>query len=317
MLEGVFDAHVHVIDPRFPLIENNGYLPPPFTVDDYRARMAGLGVTGGAVVSGSFQGSDHTYLVAALAELGSGWVGVTQLDEKARDRDIARLDRRGVRGLRFNLSRGAIDIELLVTQARRAYDLVGWHAEFYVDGPMLASLEPVISKLPSISIDHLGMSRDGLRYLLNLVDRGARVKASGFGRGDLDVPATLRRIHEVNPHALMFGSDLPGTRAKRPLEPADLDLIAECVGDDVDLVFDENARTFYRLGTRKRTGAPPLAPAPAPQPGPDATRPLPILAPSPVPPDIANAGDTKPLPVHSRQSDERDTTAKVRRSGRR
>ena len=72
MLEGVFDAHVHVIDPRFPLIENNGYLPPPFTVDDYRARMAGLGVTGGAVVSGSFQGSDHTYLVAALAELGSG-----------------------------------------------------------------------------------------------------------------------------------------------------------------------------------------------------------------------------------------------------
>jgi len=142
MLEGVFDAHVHVIDPRFPLIENNGYLPPPFTVDDYRARMAGLGVTGGAVVSGSFQGSDHTYLVAALAELGSGWVGVIQLDENARDRDIARLDRRGVRGLRFNLSRGAIDIELLVTQARRAYDLVGWHAEFYVDGPMLARLVP-------------------------------------------------------------------------------------------------------------------------------------------------------------------------------
>jgi predicted TIM-barrel fold metal-dependent hydrolase len=317
MLEGVFDAHVHVIDPRFPLIENNGYLPPPFTVDDYRDRMAGLDVTGGAVVSGSFQGSDQSYLVAALAELGSGGVGVTQLDDNARDRDITRLDRRGVRGLRFNLARGAIDIELLVTQARRAYDLVGWHAEFYVDGPMLASLEPVISKLPSISIDHLGMSRDGLPYLLNLVDRGARVKASGFGRGDLDVPTTLHRIHAVNPHALMFGSDLPSTRAERPFEAADLDLIAECVGDDVDLVFGENARMFYRLGTRERTGAPPLAPAPMPQPGPDETRPLPILAPPPTPPDIAKAGDTKPLPAQTFESEERDTSRRLRRSERR
>ncbi|HEY5858600.1 MAG TPA: amidohydrolase family protein [Aldersonia sp.] len=312
----MFDAHLHIIDPRFPLIENNGYLPTPFTVADYRARMAGLGVDGGAVVSGSFQGSDQSYLVAALAELGKGWVGVTQLDEGTRDRDIVRLDRRGVRGLRFNLRRGAIDMELATTQARRAYDLVGWHSEFYVDGPMLSSLEPVISKLPSISIDHLGMSRDGLRYLLNLVDRGARVKASGFGRGDLDVPVALRRIHAVNPHALMFGSDLPGTRARRPFEPADLDLIAECVGDDVDLVIGDNARTFYRLGPRKRKAAPPLAPAPAPPPGPDATRPLPILAPPPVPPDIANAGDTKPMPTLTVEPNEPDTTSRLRRSGR-
>ena len=29
----VFDAHLHIVDPRFPLVENNGYLPDPFTVD--------------------------------------------------------------------------------------------------------------------------------------------------------------------------------------------------------------------------------------------------------------------------------------------
>ena len=54
----LFDAHLHVIDPRFPLIGNDGYLPPPFTVEDYRVRTSALGVTGGAVVSGSFQGFD-------------------------------------------------------------------------------------------------------------------------------------------------------------------------------------------------------------------------------------------------------------------
>ena len=34
----IFDTHLHIVDPRFPLVPNQGYLPPPFTVDDYRAR---------------------------------------------------------------------------------------------------------------------------------------------------------------------------------------------------------------------------------------------------------------------------------------
>jgi hypothetical protein len=40
---------------------------------DYRARV--LGVRGGAVMCGSFQADDQTYLRAALAELGEGFVG--------------------------------------------------------------------------------------------------------------------------------------------------------------------------------------------------------------------------------------------------
>ncbi len=73
----VFDAHLHIIDPRFPL--EPGYRPPAFTVADYRERTAELGITGGAVVSGSFQGHDQTYLLDALERLGPGFAGVTQL----------------------------------------------------------------------------------------------------------------------------------------------------------------------------------------------------------------------------------------------
>jgi predicted TIM-barrel fold metal-dependent hydrolase len=47
----VFDAHLHVIDPRFPLIPNQGYLPDPFTVEDYLEKTSALDVRGGAVVS--------------------------------------------------------------------------------------------------------------------------------------------------------------------------------------------------------------------------------------------------------------------------
>ena len=35
----LFDAHFHIVDPRFPLVPNRGYLPDRYTVSDYRARM--------------------------------------------------------------------------------------------------------------------------------------------------------------------------------------------------------------------------------------------------------------------------------------
>lgn len=54
----IFDAHFHMIDFDFPIIENQGYTPPSFVVDDYRKEAAPLSVLGGAIFSGSFQGFD-------------------------------------------------------------------------------------------------------------------------------------------------------------------------------------------------------------------------------------------------------------------
>src|SRR3712207_5415370 len=99
----VFDAHLHIVDPRFPLAGDRGYRPAPFTVEDYRARTARLDVNGGAVVSGSFQGFDQSYLLDALERLGPRFVGVTQLRASTPDAQIEALDRAGVRAVRFNL----------------------------------------------------------------------------------------------------------------------------------------------------------------------------------------------------------------------
>lgn len=248
----MFDAHLHIFDPRFPLVENEGYLPDPYTIADYRKRMSRFDIDGGAVVSGSFQGTDQSYLLAALAELGEGWVGVTNLHVDATDAEILELSRAGVRAIRFNLKRAGGDIVGLTMLALRAYELAGWHVELYIDGSMLGSLEPVITKLPKLSIDHLGMSDDCLPYLLNLVDRGAKVKASGFGRVAMNVASALRKIHTVNPEALMFGTDLPGTRAGRPFRDADISLLADSVGSDLHKVLEDNARAFYGLPAKIR-----------------------------------------------------------------
>lgn len=245
----LFDAHLHIIDPRFPLIANQGYLPPPFTAEAYLAAAASLGVTGGAVVSGSFQAFDQDYLAAALARLGPGFVGVTQLPAAVTDAELDRLERAGVRALRFNLRRGgSAGLEDLEALARRVHERVGWHVELYVDSRDLGELEGRLAALPQIVIDHLGLSAAGLPSLLRLVERGAKVKATGFGRLDFDPVPVLQRIAAADPAALLFGTDLPSTRAPRPFAVADIALIrAALTPEQAAAALHDNALALYRV----------------------------------------------------------------------
>ncbi|OUM40288.1 2-pyrone-4,6-dicarboxylate hydrolase [Arthrobacter agilis] len=250
-MHAVFDSHFHIIDPRFPLISNNGYLPPEFTVDHYRSQVKVLGISGGVVVSGSFQGFDQNYLVNALSELGSGFVGVANLPADIPDSEIEELAFAGVRAARFNLYRGGSEgISELLRLSTRVAAVADMHTELYVDATDLDALEPTLAQLPRVSIDHLGMSGANRGVLLRLVEGGMRVKATGFGRVTLDVAEALRAIHAANPTALMFGSDLPSTRARRPFAATDISLIADALGESaLPAVLHENGRSFYRMGS--------------------------------------------------------------------
>ena len=244
----LFDTHFHIIDPRFPVMENQGFLPPVFTVEDYRARTAALDIRGGTVIAGSFQGTQTEYMVDALDKLGPTFVGVIQIAATVTDEEILRLNAAGVRALRFNLYRGGSEgIEQLDRLARRVHDVAGWHAELYVDASTLEFIFETLSNLPKISIDHLGMTQAGLPHLIALAERGAKVKATGFGRTEVDVPAALRDIARANPDALMFGTDLPSQRARRPFFPSDIELIGDTLGEALTRkVLWDNALALYR-----------------------------------------------------------------------
>jgi predicted TIM-barrel fold metal-dependent hydrolase len=231
----VFDSHLHIIDPRFPLVASQGYVPEPFTVDDYRTATAGLNVVGGAVVAASFQGGSDpfTYVLHAIAQLGPRFVGVVQPDSDVTDEEILELDAAGVRAVRFNLHRDGVLDEAL---ALRVHEVAGWHTEVYADGRTLAAHEARLRALPRLVVDHLGLDDEALPVLRRL---GCMVKATGFGRVDLDVAATLRAL---DPAKLLFGTDLPGTRARRPFEPGDLALVAGIA----PAALADNARAWYR-----------------------------------------------------------------------
>ncbi|MCK5825867.1 MAG: amidohydrolase family protein [Desulfuromusa sp.] len=244
----LFDSHFHIIDKSFPLIENRGYLPDNFSTTAYRERTKDYSVVGGAIVSGSFQAFDQSYLLAALGELGPNFVGVTQLPATVSDEELIRLNRAGMRAVRFNLKQGGSEgIEKLEHFSRRVYEVVGWHTELYVDSKDLPELHNILIQLPRVSIDHLGLSQAGLPNLLSLVEKGVFIKATGFGRVDFSVKSVLREIAAINPDALMFGTDLPSTRAPRPYSDDDYFTVIDALGEKLaQKVFYENGVKFYR-----------------------------------------------------------------------
>ena len=207
----IFDAHFHVIDPRFPLVPNQGYLPEPFTVADYRARVARLDVTGGAVVSRLLPGlrPDLPRRRARAARRGLRRRGQRPAD--ITDHEVLALYAGGVRAFRVNLFRGG-DLDQIAL-AQRFDELAGWHLEVYLDGRDLPELAPKLAH-GAAARDRPSRDEHRLPDVLRLVEDGAYVKATGFGASTSTSAAALRAIADVNPAALLFGSDLPGTRAQ-------------------------------------------------------------------------------------------------------
>jgi predicted TIM-barrel fold metal-dependent hydrolase len=244
----LFDSHFHIIDKEFPLVTNQGYLPENFSASDYLNRTSNYDICGGAIVSGSFQAFDQTYLLAALKKLGPGFVGVAQLPASVSDHELISLNKAGVRAVRFNLKRGGSEgIEQLDRFARRVHETVGWHTELYVDSKDLPALHQILISLPAVSIDHLGLSSAGLPDLLALVEKGVHVKATGFGRVDFDIKQAIKAIVAINPAALVFGTDLPSTRAPKPYSDDDFFMIIDAIGEELARrVFYDNAIRLYR-----------------------------------------------------------------------
>ncbi len=243
-----FDSHFHIIDPAFPLFENQGFVPDYYTINEYQERLSSYQLAGGAIVSGSFQGLDQSYLSAALKTMGPGYVGVTQLDHNTSDEEILALNAAGVRGTRFNLKRGVAEsLDDLEHFAKRIYELAGWHIELYIDSKELAALKARLLKLPSVSIAHFGLSAEGFSDLLALAEKGVQVKATGYGRVNFPIAPALKDLTSANPDCLMFGSDLPCTRTPHLYSDEDFLLVIDTLGPELaQKVFYDNAANFYK-----------------------------------------------------------------------
>lgn len=228
-------------------MENNGYLPPDFTIENYQEKVKNYGIVGGAIVSGSFQKFDQEYLVDSLKSFGKNYFGVANIPIGMKKNELEKLNQSNIRAVRFNLKRGGSEsLENLVELSNRLYDEYSWHTELYVDSKNLKELKSILEQIPKFSIDHLGLSKTGLADLYYWAEKGAKIKATGFGRLDFNPIEVMKKIHSINPNSLMFGTDLPSTRAKEPFTFDHLEMIKDNFSENEQIrILYENAIDWY------------------------------------------------------------------------
>ena len=223
-------------------------MPPEFKLENYKEAVHSFEIVGGAIVSGSFQAFDQSYLKNALLQSGKDFFGVANIPSNMTDDDLDILNESNVVAVRFNLKRGGSEtVDHLEYLSNTLYEKYGWHTELYVDSQHLPELEKTLKNIKAFSIDHLGLSSSGLKELYKWVEKGVKVKATGFGRVDFDPIEVMKTINDINPEALMFGTDLPSTRAKVPFSPLDVQRVVRNFDEKSrERIFYKNAMQWYK-----------------------------------------------------------------------
>ena len=103
-----FDCHAHVFD-KISVISGARYIPKrPAPLDIWLQHQATHGLQGGVVVQPSFLGTDNSELCAVLAKLDLRiFAGVAVVPMDISVEDLNELVGKGIRGVRWNLVRGA------------------------------------------------------------------------------------------------------------------------------------------------------------------------------------------------------------------
>ncbi|MEM7376970.1 MAG: amidohydrolase family protein [Pseudomonadota bacterium] len=221
-----FDCHAHVYE-SCAAIAGARYCPTsPAPLDAWLDNLKKHGFAGGVLVQVSFLGSDNSELCAALARLDTtrfAGVGVVALD--VDDVELDRLVQSGIRGIRWNLVRGAPipDVSTAVVQSLfqklRNHNL---HLEVHLEGPRLAPrLAELADQGVNVVIDHFGLPSEPtpavdplFKSVEALADRtNLYVKLSAHYRTPFDLAVHSRAwLDLVSDKQVVWGSDWPHTQ---------------------------------------------------------------------------------------------------------
>jgi predicted TIM-barrel fold metal-dependent hydrolase len=221
-----FDCHAHVYH-RVAAVAGARYVPrDPAPLASWRRNLEVHGLRGGVIVQVSFLGTDNSELCRALETLDQRrFAGVAVLPLDVPTQEIERLAALGVRGVRWNLVRGAALPDLKSATVRGFLDRLfarDLHLEIHLEGPRLA---PWIGSLLEIGgkivVDHFGLPSDAVPERDPLFSQITRlpdmsrlyVKLSAPYRTGFDLSAhTAFLTQTLGADRLVWGSDWPHTQ---------------------------------------------------------------------------------------------------------
>jgi len=262
------DCHMHIYDSRFPVAPNARLKPPNATVDDYRLLQKRIGTTRNVVVTPSTYGTDNSCTLDAIARLDATARGVAVVDTSVADAELKRLDRLGMRAIRFNLVvTGATTRDMLEPLSKRVNDL-GWHVEIQLPGDEIVENLDLLQRLPCpIVFDHMGripepagVDHPAFALILKLVDRGRTwVKLSSAYQDSKsgppaygDVSKVARAYVSAAPERMIWGSDWPHPTERADAKPDDavlFDLLADWAPEEAvrNRILVDNPAALYRF----------------------------------------------------------------------
>ncbi len=264
------DCHMHIYDSRFPIAPSATLKPADAKPSDYRLLQERLGTSRNVVVTPSTYGTDNSCTLDAIATIGATARGVGVVDTTVADAELKRLDRLGIRGIRFNLVQsGATTIDMVEPLSKRVNDL-GWHVQVHMLGDKIVEAESLWRRLSSpIVFDHLarvpqpaGVDHPSFALVLELIDKGRTwVKLSSAYQDSkvgppsyADTSKVAAAFAKAAPERMVWGSDWPHPTEKPNAKPDDailFDLLAQWAPDEAirNRILIDNPAALYGFGT--------------------------------------------------------------------
>lgn len=213
---------------RFGYAAKRKYTPPDAPLEASLSVHDALGITRGLVVHANTHGFDNDVDLDAVARSGGRYLAVVRLDRTVTRDTCERIHAAGARGVRFAFNPqhgGELDRDTF-DHVLRCIEGLGWFVELHFEAAALPGLRSWLSSIPAtVVIDHfgridpsLGLEQEPFGILCDLMRRAnIWVKISGADRITRlgypydDVTPFARRLAQISPRRLLWGSDWPHT----------------------------------------------------------------------------------------------------------
>lgn len=267
---GAWDCQVHLFGPQeqYPQDPTSPYVSGLASAEMNIAMQDALGLARSIVVSGGGYGRDYRYMEHALEKYPQRFRGVILPPDTIADVELKRLDKLGVRGVRFVSDGHAKNLPRILPEVAKQAMNLGWPVHFYPKGEDLVEYEEALLALPNqIVLNHFaavpaakGVNQPAFQALLRLLDSGrVWVKLSGPMRsssGDMPYAEVTPLAHALiarAPERMLWGSDWPHVNMRDRQMPNDgalFDLLLDWAPDPQvqKRILADNPNALY--GTR-------------------------------------------------------------------
>ena len=262
---GACDAHIHILDQRFPTTD--GAVPlPGATAADYRRLQARIGTCRAVVVQAKVYGTNNDCTLDAVARLGKEARGIAVVHPEISDAELRRLDAGGIRGLRFSVWNPAdtvTTVAMIEPLADRVNEL-GWHVQIHMSADQIADHAALLGRLAApVVLDHAarlppqtGVAHPAFAVIRRMLDGGRTwMKLSGAYLNTVsgppayaDASSVARAFARAAPERMVWGSDWPHvTERNKPDDAVLFDLVCDWVPDELGrrrLLVDNPAELY-------------------------------------------------------------------------